>query len=431
MVIVARKCTEIPPRDSNDNRHAGPLPLTEFRGAAAYVLLGDPGLGKTTSFRCEYEALGEGAEFLSARDFLAMDLAAHPEWKNKTLYIDGLDEVRAGESNVRTPFEQMRTRIDQLGRPKFRISCREADWLGENDRANLAKVSFDGEIKTLQLDPLTYDDVLTLLGDILPDGNAADFVKEAVERNIEGLLYNPQTLALLAEVVGPKGSEWPKSRLALFERAALKLAEEHNEEHHLGAPNITASEMSNVAGQLCSLMLIAGKVGFCLNQHSQEEQDYVPIYEVADNLSPKYKQALATKLFQSERESLFYPIHRHVAEFLAGRHLARIIEEGLPVRRVLSLITGTDGIVVSELRGLSAWLAALSPAARSTVIERDPYGVGIYGDISGFSTHEKGETAAIFAPRSLGVRLPVARCVPGLWLNCHTRISRFHQEIPG
>ena len=346
-------------------------------------------MGKTTAFRSECKDLEGEAEFLSARDLINLDLDAHPEWKNKTLYIDGLDEVRAGESNVRTPFDQIRARIEQLGSPKFRISCREADWLGENDRANLAKISSDGEIKTLQLDPLTYEDVVTLLKELLPDINAPDFVKEAVDRNIEGLLYNPQTLALLAEVVGPKGSEWPESRLALFERASLKLAQEHNEEHKAGAPTTTVSQLTDRAGQMCALMLITGKAGLCHDQHSHGEQDYIALYEHADNLSPNSGQTLSTKLFQSEGEGHFHPIHRHVAEFLAGRHLARLIGDGLPVSRVLSLLTGNDGIVVSELRGLSAWLAAICQAARSTLIERDPYGVGIYGDISRFSTSEK------------------------------------------
>ena len=389
MAIIARKCTEVLPSESAEDRHASPLPLTEFRTATAYVLLGDPGMGKTTAFRSECKDLEEEAEFLSARDLINLDLDAHPEWKNKTLYIDGLDEVRAGESNVRTPFDQIRARIEQLGRPKFRISCREADWLGENDRANLAKISSDGEIKTLQLDPLTYEDVVTLLKELLPDINAPDFIKEAVDRNIEGLLYNPQTLALLAEVVGPKGSEWPESRLALFERASLKLAQEHNEEHKAGATTTTVSQLTDRAGQMCALMLITGKAGLCHDQHSHGEQDYIALYEHADNLFSNSGQTLSTKLFQSEGEGHFHPIHRHVAEFLAGRHLARLIDDGLPVSRVLSLLTGNDGIVVSELRGLTAWLAAICPAARSTLIERDPYGVGIYGDISRFSTSEK------------------------------------------
>ena len=57
------------------------------------MLLGGPGAGKTTEFEVESRDLGESAEFVSARDFLA---ESRPEWRDKTLFIDGLDEIRAG-----------------------------------------------------------------------------------------------------------------------------------------------------------------------------------------------------------------------------------------------------------------------------------------------------------------------------------------------
>lgn len=66
------------------------------------------------------------------------------------------------------------------------------------------------------------------------------------------------------------------------------------------------------------------------------------------------KAALKTNLFEKgsddeQRE----PIHRSVAEFLAAKYLARLVEaEGLPVGRALSLMTASDGGVVTSLRGL-------------------------------------------------------------------------------
>ena len=53
------------------------------------------------------------------------------------------------------------------------------------------------------------------------------------------------------------------------------------------------------------------------------------------------------------------------------------------------MMTGYDGVIVTELRGLSAWLAAQSPIARGHLIARDPIGVGLYGDIGQFSAGEK------------------------------------------
>ena len=55
----------------------------------------------------------------------------------------------------------------------------------------------------------------------------------------------------------------------------------------------------------------------------------------------------------------------------------------------MALLTGFDGGVVSNLRGVGAWLAALSESARQELIERDPVGVVSYGDAHAFSAEYK------------------------------------------
>ena len=47
-------------------------------------------------------------------------------------------------------------------------------------------------------------------------------------------------------------------------------------------------------------------------------------------------------------------------------------------------MTGEDGVVVSELRGLSAWLAAFDRPSRLSLIETDPVGIALYGDVGAF-----------------------------------------------
>ena len=98
-IIVPRTCAEISAEEADQHREKESRPLEAFRDVPAYVLLGDPGAGKTTAFEAECEALGEKAYFrvITADDFLTFDVSDHPpEWRDKTLFIDGLDEVRAG-----------------------------------------------------------------------------------------------------------------------------------------------------------------------------------------------------------------------------------------------------------------------------------------------------------------------------------------------
>jgi len=388
--IVSRTCTEILPGDQGRNREKNPRPLKDFRSESAYVLLGDPGAGKTTAFESECRAHGQDACYITARDFIALDLDRHPEWREKTLFVDGLDEVRAGSSDVRTPFDEIRRRLDTLGRPRFRLSCRTADWLGSNDRRHLKSVSPEAGVTVLQLDPLSVtevDQILTARQDIVdPD----EFVRNARERGVYGLLENPQTLNMLAEVVRC-GSGWPDSRKETFEMACRQMVQEHNDEHQAasepeGPP--PPDHLLDAAGRLCAIQLLSGAAGCSLR--SNEGGDDFPTLDRFDrDFLELLRHAVATKLFKGASVDRIVPIHRHIAEFLGGRYLARVIETGLPTRRVLALIAGEDGIVVTEMRGLSAWLAAHCPESRANLIDRDPIGVGLYGDIRKFSLDEK------------------------------------------
>ena len=385
--IVSRTCTEIPQSTEDRSREIPSRSLKEFRSTPAYVLLGDPGSGKSTEFESEKQALGEAAVLITARNFLVMDSDSHPEWREKILFIDGLDEVRAGSLNARTPFEEIRRRLDKLGRPHFRISCRDADWLGDNDRKHLEAVSPTSDVKTLRLDPLTDSNARDILTAHPGIDDALGFITDAKRQGLEGLLINPQSLELLVSAVGEDGG-WPQGRLETFDRACIQMAAEQNEEHRLAITALPTERILESAGHLCAVQLISGSMGYTLNNDAAGV-DYIAL-DSDSALAPEgSRSALSTKLFKGEGRNRFKPVHRHIAEFLGARYLSALIGRGLPARRVVSLITGNDGVVVSELRGLSAWLAALSTKARSCLINADPVGVALYGDIRRFSTDEK------------------------------------------
>ena len=120
-----------------------------------------------------------------------------------------------------------------------------------------------------------------------------------------------------------------------------------------------------------------------------EPDEEYPNLDRCDYDSQALRFALSSKLFKGVSTNRFSPVHRHIAEFLGGRYLAAVIQDGLPARRVIALMEGEDGTVVTEMRGLSAWLAAHSRDARADLIGRDPIGLGLYGDIGGFSNEEK------------------------------------------
>ena len=433
-VRVARTCTEIPEDERQHRRPADSRPLAAFRSVSAYVLLGDPGFGKSTSFDAECAALGEEAfPVVTARDFLALDRQKLSEWYGRTLFIDGLDEVRARGADARTSLDEVRRRIDALGRPRFRLSCREADWLGTNDRVNLAKASPDAGLTVLRLDPLTNKNVQEILDAHSGIEDARSFIVTAREKGVAGFLHNPQCLTMLADVV-TSGKGWPESRLELFEQACLQMVREHNEEHIAAAERVSLSavipddDLLDAAGRLCAVLLISGSAG-CAVAQRREAADYPDLGRCAGEYREWARQAISTKLFEAVAEGRFRPVHRHVAEFLAGRYLASHTEgegrngrggrHGIPVRRIVALITGHDGGVVTALRGLSAWIAAYSRDVRSELIQRDSIGVTLYGDAAQFSAGDKITLLKSLAKE----RESLWECLRAAWLDPARSIS--------
>ena len=390
-MLVERTCTELG-RNGADSPWAESRPLSAYRSLQAYVLLGDPGSGKTTSFRAECEELGDQARFLSARDFLVYEPALD-ELRGRTLFIDGLDEVRAGALDVHSPFDRIRSLLIKLGRPRFRISCREADWLGENDLRRLELAAKDSTVAALRLDPLSLTNIEDILNGSLAVSDPKAFVEQARERGVDGLLANPQSLELLTKAVD-QGKDWPESRFETFELACVQMAGECNAEHrHAKRPGVPIDALIDSAGRLCALQLIADLIGYSLDEDSANDS-YPSLDAWVQQDSREVRAALSSKLFKADGGQRFSPVHRQIAEFLGARHLAGLIDKGLPARRVLALMTGGDGTVVTALRGLSAWLAAHSPQVRTKLVSDDAFGVAIYGDIQDFSPDEKQELLA-------------------------------------
>ena len=385
--LIPRTCTEIATDGSARVKSAGPNPLSEFRELPAYVLLGEPGAGKTTEFEQECSTLGNQAERISARRFATADIASHPEWRDKVLFIDGLDETRAGGREATEALDEIAARLEQLGSPRFRISCRSADWLGPVDRSPLVEVSPDGRVSTLQLDPLGRTDVHQHLTNQRPGTDPGAFILEAESRGLGPMLDNPLTLELLIATTDSGG--WPSARREAFEGSCRRLAQELNPAHPRTAQTHPPELTLDAAGRLCATQLLTGADGFMLAP-TATDTGFIPVAEVASDIAKALartdldiRNVFATNLFVPVGEQSHVPKHRQIAEYLAGRHIADLLETGgTSVGRARTALTSRiDDRIVTDLRGLAAWLGTLSGEARREMIASDPVGMGLYGDI--------------------------------------------------
>ncbi len=382
--IVRRTCREIHVRDAGGRSVLPSRPVEEWDDKAAYVLLGPPGSGKTTVFK--HEAERQGGLYVTVRDFLAFD--DKPGWRDTTLFVDGLDEARAGTADGRTPLDSIRAKLDRIGQPRFRLSCREADWFGGNDNKHLKTAAPDGAVTVLRLDPLSRHDICQILGANLGVADPEDFIASAEGKSLQELLANPQSLKMLARAVGKDGV-WPGTRTQAFEKACRVLLEEHNEEHRIANHDrVGIPDLMDAVGRLCAVQLLTGAAGYSF---SGEDSDlrFLEIHQLPGQDRETLRSCFRSKLFEAPTECRVVPVHRVVAEFLAARYLAALVRNGLPIGRILALITGHDGVTVSELRGLAAWLAVHSKSGRREIITRDPLGTVLYGDAKDFSPDEK------------------------------------------
>lgn len=369
MPIVDRRFSQLHPIPTYEPNAPKELPL--FFDKPALVILGDPGMGKTTSF--EQAAQAEpNSVYVTVRDFLALK---PKRWRGKILYLDGLDEQRAKADDGSSVLDRIRERLDELECPRFRLSCRAADWYGASDADSLRLVSSDGTVTVVMLEPLTEADIITIANEVVRDAEA--FIEEARRRGIDELLVNPQTLHMILAVVSE--GDWPQTRSELYQRACDILVRESNEEHRrVHMERTEADAIIDIAGYLSAILLCGGAAGFTLDE-GKASADFPYIGRLQGEQSI-FRIAVRRRLFRADGPERVIPAHRTLAEYLAARHIVRLVREGLPIGRVLALITGYDGGTLSDLRGLYAWLACLCPEHAGSLIPKDPIGIVLYGD---------------------------------------------------
>ncbi len=370
-------------------------PLENYESCEAYVVLGAPGAGKTELFRNEKK--NQSSIYITARNFIAF--GNDSDWQNKTLFIDGLDEMRAGTHDGRTPLDKIRKILRKSKCKRFRISCRGADWFGSNDKIHLEAVLTGSKVKILHLDPLSGTQIREFLKQVCEINNTDEFIDAAQDSRIQYLLGNPQNLKLLASTFF--NSRWPRTRREIFESACKISCSENNQEHKRAEPDfIGRIELLEIAGRLCALQLLAGYDGIYFPRGEENRNlNFLPLDEVKKFDSNKFHNVLSTNLFSMVVPDHFEPVHKHIAEFLAGRYLSQLLDK-LSINRILSLMTGEDGGIVSEMRGMAAWIAAHSKIGRSEIIDLDPLGVVSYGDIASFSAPEKQQILEKLAQES-------------------------------
>ena len=388
------------------------------------ILLGDPGLGKTTALRAAFEAAEHStreshdlALFWNLGGYQDQSSFVNEVFRDPDLerclasgqtvhlFLDSLDEGRLHIKTIAACLDaQLRRLRDKtipktdvnaarppLTRVRLRIACRSAEW-PESLTTTLRELYFPGESEPPQdmfrLIPLHSGDVLAAAR---AEGIKPEAFMEAIRRTSSAALaMRPVSLLMLFEIFKREGG-LPASRWEVYEKGCLRLCADSQKRKDRGCPSsLSAERRRDIAGHAFFHLLFCNKPFFWrgeaathdaeLGLPESELQENVPLPE-GGNVSltqEELREVFNVGLFARQDENHLVPAHQTYAEFLACRHLLRFAPS---TDQLNGLLFGADNHLVPQLQELAGWLMGKRPDFLDAVITHDP-AVLLRGDIA-------------------------------------------------
>jgi hypothetical protein len=387
-----------------------PLPLNELTDHRALVLLGEPGIGKSTTLLREAQRTAHQAAagdtisihinlrayssevLLHKRLFESTEFLA---WLHSTsqlvLYLDSLDEALLRIDNIAALLADELPRYP-ASRMSLRIACRTAVWPTETLDPALTQLWGDSSVGVFELAPLRRRDVVTSA--IAQDLDHEAFMRELYAANAVPFAIKPLTLNLLFGLFKNEG-RLPRKIADLYARGCLKLCEESNQSRRdsrrVGA--LSGEQRLRVASRIAATTMFANRysVWTGLEADGVPEED-VPVsaltgeaergtfshFEVTEEC---VREVLDTGLFTSRGSSRLGWAHQSYAEFLAALYLTN---RQVTPKNILRLVQHPAGGLVPQLSVVTAWIASINRDVRQALIESDPI-VLLQGDLTNWT----------------------------------------------
>ncbi|MGH3874699.1 MAG: NACHT domain-containing protein [Pseudonocardiaceae bacterium] len=383
----------------------------EALDVGALVLLGEPGAGKTTTFRslsgADIDTLepepGEpgtlcvtGSELSDTTAFneiLGHHLAALPNVGHTpqsagqlTVVLDQLDE---STDLLRLPRRLERALAGKDTRfLRVLVACRTADY---PDRLTGVLERALGRCMVADLAPLTRDDVFTLAAGTGVD--AVAFVDTVTGAGVGSLASVPLTLKILLAAFRHDVHFLDRGPRELFELGMARLADEHDRDRAQDQFSVTSVEQRLViASRIATRMVLSGQRTIWIGEHalaglnditegklSGDREDSTGAFEVTP---AAVGETLKTALFSRSGRNRVAFAHSSFAAFLTARYFATSIRgPDDAARRRLSgvfLVAAPDEDTASipvHLRETVAWLLAHAPEEYRWLASADPDGL--------------------------------------------------------
>lgn len=360
--------------------------LDRLDDAPCLVLLGEPGIGKSTTLQQEVERLSGSGRAVTFVDLSrvstlgALQVAIQPALRASSplsfLVLDGLDEGLARNPALASELPLALHGIDRT-RTRLRISCRTLEWPAALSSALRAQWGTEA-VEIYELLPLRLEDVSHAAANHELDADA--FVACIREREVVSLAIRPISLRFLLEVYAKDGT-LPRSKAHLFDEGTLVLcSEEGTWQRGRGRGNPDVFRRRAIAARLAALTTFTNSQA--IERATTPSSGALPTRAVVGGTettnSATYQvdaSALedvltGTALFTARTATSFGWSHQSYREFLTAWYLA---QHDVGAEVAVSLYFPSQRSRVPQpLREVAAWHATLVPVVFDLLLERDP-----------------------------------------------------------
>lgn len=376
--------------------------LSELSATSCLVLIGEPGLGKTTALKSEFARISsqlgpeDRAYFVPlgiTRDRHELEtriFEARPfqEWLDGEgrlhLFLDSLDEARVHITKVADLLLEGLADVP-LSRLALRLTCRSADRHRRLESELEARFSGKEEFQVRELAPLRKRDVLDLANDQGLNGD--EVLRAVIERDLQPLAMIPESLGFLLDSVSRSG-QLPDSRVDAYRSGLLALVEEGDEDRRRdGQSDVEgAGARLALASRIAAGLVLSGRSSVRTDGASPGADEATPAqlaggFELdrAAAIPPKVEASagnlvdvLRTSLFTGHGESRFGFAQASYGQYLCASWLASGALSPVQVEDLLFIATDGGLRVVPQLREIATWLAALDEHFFRRLLDQDP-----------------------------------------------------------
>ena len=255
--------------------------LNQLANVPVLILLGEPGIGKSSELATFYEESSEDKDqniwnlqkyppsdfhrFLERHQFKSW----HNLQKNLILFLDSFDESSQTTIDLgRDLIEALKSSPERLKNLYLRIACRTADW-SEDTTDQLKSLFGEDDVLILELDVLSRDQIISAANSQQIDPQK--FIEQIEQKALATLTFKPLTLTDLLKEYLSSNAVLHDDRNALYNGMCRRLLEENSLYHNANRNDaFTVNELFTEASRLAFIMLTTRSMAIWMLSSTKE-----------------------------------------------------------------------------------------------------------------------------------------------------------------